>query len=131
MVFYVKSDYMQWQSETDQRALMSDGDMWQVRLNDCPCVFKYSSRRVESSLVTECNNEWPTYSGILKYPFCLMIALWRRWRTSVSHKVILDKETNCLPAINRTPSYSPATVLVRWPIRENKPYYSVAFFLYF
>lgn len=65
---------------------------------------------------------------LLKYPFCLMIALWRRWRTSVSHKVVLDKETNCLPAINRMPSYSPSTVLVRWPIRHNKPYYSVAFF---
>lgn len=59
---------------------------------------------------------------LLKYPFCLMIALWRRWRFLVSHKVVFVKETNCLPAINRTPSYSPSTDLVRWPIRDNKPY---------
>lgn len=59
---------------------------------------------------------------LLKYPFCLMIALWRRWRILVSHKVVFVKETNCLPAINRTPSYSPSTDLVRWPIRDNKPY---------
>jgi len=51
---------------------------------------------------------------LLKYPFCLMIALWRRWRILVSHKVVFVKETNFLSAINRTPSYSPGADLVRW-----------------
>lgn len=49
-----------------KRILYVTVEIWQVRLNSSSCVFKYSSRRVESSLVSRCSNEWPTFSGFIE-----------------------------------------------------------------
>ncbi len=41
--------------------------MWQVRLNHYVHVcLSTIADGGESSLVTECNNEWPTYSGFIE-----------------------------------------------------------------
>lgn len=54
-----------------KRILYVTVEMWQVREYNSSCVFKYSSRRVESSLVSGCSNEWPTYSGFIEVSILL------------------------------------------------------------